>query len=108
MKKIISIALLLSLFILLASCGSLEVIRTKLSYDEELIELNLGDEISVIPNCNKENAKILYKASSDIVSIDESGNLKALKTGTVIVEASVNKRDSISAKLIVAIIILSL
>ena len=103
MKKIISIALLLSLFILLVSCGSLEVIRTKLSYDEELIELNLGDEISVIPNCNKENAKIVYKASSDIVSIDENGNLKALKTGTVIIEASVNKRDSISAKLIVVI-----
>ena len=103
MKKIISVILLLVILILTTSCGDIEVIRTKLSYDQDLLEISVGDEINITPNCNKEDVVINYSLTSDIVSVDENGNLKALEKGTVIVEASVNKRDSVSAKLVIVV-----
>ena len=103
MKKIISVILLFVMLILTTSCGDIEVIRTKLSYDQDLLEICVGDEINITPNCNKEDVVINYSLTSDIVSVDENGNLKALEKGTVIVEASVNKRDSVSAKLVIVV-----
>ena len=104
MKRIISVILLLVILILTTSCGDIEVIRTKLSYDQELLEISVGDEINITPNCNKEDVVINYSLTSDIVSVDENGNLKALEKGTVIVEASVNKRNSVSAKLVIVVV----
>lgn len=104
MKRIISVILLLVILILTTSCGDIEVIRTKLSYDQELLEISVGDEINITPNCNKEDVVINYLLTSDIVSVDENGNLKALEKGTVIVEASVNKRNSVSAKLVIVVV----
>ena len=45
MKRIISVILLLVMLILTTSCGDLEVIRTKLSYDQELLENYTLEEI---------------------------------------------------------------
>lgn len=104
MKKIITIVLFLMMLILCTSCGDLEVIRTKLSYNEELLEISVGEEINVRPNCNKDDVVINYSLTNPIASIDEEGNLKALETGTVIIEASVDRRDSISAKLVIVIV----
>ena len=103
MKKILYLILPIMILFLTTSCGDFELIRTKLSYDEEIIEINLGDEISVAPKCNKEDVEIVYETSSDIVEIDALGNLKTLETGTVIVKAKTTKRNSVSASIVIVV-----
>ena len=103
MKKILYLIIPIVILFLTTSCGDFDLIRTKLSYDEEMIEINLGDEISVTPKCNKEDVEIVYETSSDIVEIDDLGNLTALETGTVIVKAKTTKRNSVSASIVIVV-----
>ncbi len=103
MKKILYLIVPIMILFLTTSCGDFDLVRTKLSYDEEMMEINLGDEISIIPNCNKEDVEIIYEASNDIVEMDDLGNLKALKTGTVIVKAKTTKRNSVSASIVIVV-----
>jgi hypothetical protein len=49
MKRIISVILLLVMLILTTSCGDIEVIRTKLSYDQELLEEFLKNNWEILP-----------------------------------------------------------
>ena len=103
MKKLLYLIPLVIMLLFTTSCGNLEVTRTILSYEEEILEIMVGDEINITPLCNKEDVVINYEASCDIVSIDEEGNLKAIESGTVVITASTDKRSSISAKIIIII-----
>lgn len=103
MKKLLYIILPIMMLLLVSSCGNIDLIRTKLSYKEEMIEVSLGEEINVTPNCNKDDVEIVYTLSSDIARIDDEGNLSTLQEGTVIVTASVKNKFSAIAKLVVVI-----
>lgn len=105
MKKIIySIATLLFVFLLI-SCytGAANNQRYSLSYENDNIEMYIGDTINVQPTIKGGTCTLKYTLSSDIAEIDDNGYLTAIAKGTITVTVNIIEDENVNVSLLVLI-----
>ena len=95
MKKVLYLVFSMIVLFTIVSCKNKDV-KIELSYQNNQIVISIGETVNIKPNVDGGTCTLVYSLSNDNASIDNEGNLTALKEGVVTV--NVTTKEDINAK----------
>ena len=102
MKKVLYLFFSMIILFTVVSCNNKDT-KIELSYQNNEIIISIGEIVNIKPNVSKEECTLVYSLSNDNASIDNEGNLTAIKEGKVVVNVTTKEDASANATLTVTI-----
>ena len=102
MKKVLYLFFSMIILFTVVSCNNKDT-KIELSYENNEIVISIGEIVNIKPNVSKGECTLVYSLSNDNASIDNEGNLTAIKEGKVVVNVTTKEDASANASLTVTI-----